>query len=157
MGTDRKPPTGTAAREPRTAEEWEAYYSARWQWLRSPLGQPRGSERDEHEGSAVHRAVFDSSGAVLALGRLHPVDGGGARIRYVACDPAHRRLGHARTVMSALEDAARRLGVHRIHLDARRDAVSFYLRLGYRATGLAPTLYGKIAQKMMEKQIVPPA
>ncbi|MCC5807998.1 MAG: GNAT family N-acetyltransferase [Opitutales bacterium] len=151
----RRPADTFAAREPRTPEEWDAYYTARWQWLRAPLGQPRGSERDKHEGSAVHRAVFDAHGAVLAVGRLHLIDAANARVRYVASAPACRRLGHGRTVMNVLEAAARRLGVRRVYLHARRDVVSFYLRLGYRATGAAPALYGTLAQTMMEKQITP--
>ncbi len=150
-------PASASARAPSTPDEWEAYFAARWEWLRAPLGQPPGSERDEYEDTAVHRAVFGPEGDVLAIGRLHLVDAANARVRYVGCDPDHRCRGLGRAVMGALEEAAYRRNIRRIHLHAREDAVSFYIRLGYRATGAAPTLYGKIPQTMMEKKLTPPA
>lgn len=33
-------------RVPQTAEELESYYQFRWEMLRKPLHQPKGSERD---------------------------------------------------------------------------------------------------------------
>ena len=33
-------------RVPQTAEELEQYYQFRWEMLRKPLHQPKGSERD---------------------------------------------------------------------------------------------------------------
>ena len=41
-----------APRPPQSAEEFAAYYELRWRVLREPWSLPRGSERDELEGSA---------------------------------------------------------------------------------------------------------
>ena len=52
---------------PQTEEEWEHYYEIRWQVLRAPLQQPRGSEKDEYEQHAWHRMVKDEQGNVVGV------------------------------------------------------------------------------------------
>lgn len=34
---------------PQSSEDWQAYYQLRWQVLRAPWGEPRGSEQDDLE------------------------------------------------------------------------------------------------------------
>jgi ABC-type Fe2+-enterobactin transport system substrate-binding protein len=51
-------------RSPISPSEWDAYFDLRWQILRQPWGQPRGSERDSED-------VIDAAGKSLACGRLH--------------------------------------------------------------------------------------
>lgn len=152
------PPLGekdglAAPRAPETAVEWEAYYAARWMWLRAPLGAARGSEKDEDEAVALHRAVFDPRGRVLALGRLHAVDDAEAQVRYVAAAPEEQRRGLGRAILHALETVAAERGTRRIFLHARPDAIAFYKRMGYRPTGPGPLLLDTIPQTRMEKTI----
>ena len=57
--------------EPQTPEEFKQYYSLRYEILRKPWGQPKGSERDEGEEASIHRMIIDKkTGNVLAGGRL---------------------------------------------------------------------------------------
>lgn len=46
-------------RVPQTAEELESYYQFRWEMLRKPLHQPKGSERDAWDAMAHHQMVVD--------------------------------------------------------------------------------------------------
>ena len=56
-------------RVPQTAEELESYYQFRWEMLRKPLHQPKGSERDAWDAMAHHQMVVDEEGNLVAVGR----------------------------------------------------------------------------------------
>ncbi|EJL2396801.1 GNAT family N-acetyltransferase, partial [Salmonella enterica] len=49
-------------RVPQTEEELERYYQFRWEMLRKPLHQPKGSERDGWDALAHHQMVVDEEG-----------------------------------------------------------------------------------------------
>ncbi len=51
-------------RVPQTEEELDAYYHFRWEMLRKPLHQPKGSERDAWDAMAHHQMVVDEEGTV---------------------------------------------------------------------------------------------
>ena len=52
-------------RVPQTAEELESYYQFRWEMLRKPLHQPKGSERDAWDAMAHHQMVVDEEGNLI--------------------------------------------------------------------------------------------
>ena len=52
-------------RVPQTAEELESYYQFRWEMLRKPLHQPKGSERDAWDAMAHHQMVVDEEATWL--------------------------------------------------------------------------------------------
>ena len=52
-------------REPNSPKEWEEYYQLRWQILRAPLQLDKGSEKDDLEGSSIHRAIIGDDNMVL--------------------------------------------------------------------------------------------
>lgn len=58
-------------RVPQTEEELESYYQFRWEMLRKPLHQPKGSERDAWDAMAHHqwwsmkRAIWLPSGGCM--------------------------------------------------------------------------------------------
>ena len=60
---------------PQSSEDWQAYYQLRWQVLRAPWGEPRGSEQDDMEQDSEHRFIKNKEGEVLAyctsLKKLH--------------------------------------------------------------------------------------
>ena len=58
-------------RVPQTEEELDAYYQFRWEMLRKPLHQPKGSERDAWDAMAHHQMVMDEEGNLVAVGRLY--------------------------------------------------------------------------------------
>jgi predicted GNAT family N-acyltransferase len=140
-------------RAPQTDDEFARYYDLRWQILRAPWGQPRGSERDALEPTADHAAIFDERGAVLAVGRLHLNSPAEAQIRYMAVANAARGQGLGRQIVEHLEAAARQRGASVIVLNAREAVAAFYQRLGYEVIGPGPTMFGAIAHVRMQKRL----
>jgi GNAT superfamily N-acetyltransferase len=142
-------------RPPQTDEEFARYYDLRWQILRAPWRQSRGSERDELETTADHAAVFDERGAVLAIGRLHLNSPTEAQIRYMAVADVVRGQGVGRQIVEYLEAVARRRGASVIALNAREEVAGFYERLGYEVVGPGPMMFGAITHVKMQKQLRP--
>jgi len=148
---------GVSIRTPASAAEWDAYYHFRWRYLRAPWQQPPGSERDELEQLACHFAAYDdSSGDLVAVGRLHWPAPGQAQIRYMAVIPERRGLGIGTRLMTALETTARAHQATEIILQARDGALAFYQRLGYRNLGPSHRLFGVIQHYQMSKQLSGP-
>ena len=138
---------------PQTELEWEHYYEIRWQVLRAPLQQPRGSEKDEYEQHAWHRMVKDEQGHVVGVARLHLVNSEESQIRYMAVIEQHRRKGLATIMLESLEAIARQENVKRVILNARASATNFYENLGYYVTGEAPEIFGQIPHMQMCKPL----
>ena len=76
-------------RVPQTEEELERYYQFRWEMLRKPLHQPKGSERDAWDAMAHHQMVVDEEGNLVAVGRLYINADNEASIRFMATPVRH--------------------------------------------------------------------
>ena len=98
-------------RSPATPDEWQRYYHLRWQILRAPWQQPPGSERDDLEAQAYHLMLLNPDGEIAAVGRLHQLEQGGARIRYMAVAAEYQGRGAGSKVLAALEMQAGLYGV----------------------------------------------
>ncbi|MBK4714347.1 MULTISPECIES: fatty acid biosynthesis protein FabY [Tenebrionibacter/Tenebrionicola group] len=118
-------------RVPQTQEELERYYQFRWEKLRKPLHQPKGSERDAWDALAHHQMVVDEDGKIVAVGRLYINAENEASIRFLAVDAAVQHKGLGTLVAMTLESVARQEGVKRITCSAREDAVAFFSKLGF--------------------------
>ena len=70
---------------PHSEKQWQIYYNLRWNVLRRPWGQPKGSERDELEGCAIHLLAC-VNGHAAGVGRIHSLSEDVARIRYMAVE-----------------------------------------------------------------------
>lgn len=154
MGRVRLNLDAVSVRAPETTDEWRGYYELRWQILRAPWQQPRGSERDELEDSAVHRLACDARHNILAVGRLHYIDGQSAQIRYMAVAKTHRRRGFGSLVLKALEAAAVSAGRTEIVMHAREVSLPFYRHAGYELVEKSHQLYGEIQHFAMRKRLV---
>ncbi|MFC8175220.1 GNAT family N-acetyltransferase [Streptomyces sp. NPDC057325] len=92
-------------------------------------------------GGDARACVVDAPGgglAACALALIHPVlsaprypRGLAARIHIVATEPAHRRRGLARAVVSSLLEPLEREGVTLYELHASADAAPLYEELGF--------------------------
>lgn len=118
-------------RVPETEEELERYYQFRWEMLRKPLHQPKGSERDAYDAMAHHQMVVDEEGNPVAIGRLYINADNEGSIRFMAVDPAVQEKGLGTLVAMTLESVARQEGVKRVVCSAREDAVEFFAKLGF--------------------------
>lgn len=130
-----------------------AYYALRWEILRAPWKQPRGSERDALDAGAIHLMAVDGGGVLIGVGRLHFNSIREAQIRYMAVSVARQRRGVGTLLLHALEDRAKRLGAASIVLDARETALGFYRKHGYHAIGPGHVLYNCISHVRMQKTL----
>ena len=140
---------------PATAEELQEYYEFRWQILRAPWNQPRGSERDALEATADHLAARTSDGRLVGIGRLHLNDATEAQIRYMAVAQDLRQRGIGRAIVLELEAVAKQRGAHQIVLNARDEVVGFYERLGFEVVGPGPTMFSTVTHCRMKKHCGP--
>lgn len=134
-------------RSPAGDAEWDDYFRLRWQWLREPWGQPRGSERDEHEEQA-HHLLVELDGGIVGIGRIHPLGDGSWQIRYMAVREDWRGKGVGGAI---LEELLERAGAERVVLNAREGVEGFYQKSGFRITGEGPVMFGEIRHVRMER------
>jgi ribosomal protein S18 acetylase RimI-like enzyme len=138
---------------PSSPEDFAAYYELRWQVLRAPWNQPRGSEQDALESQSMHWLARDIHGAVIGAGRLHFLGPQEAQIRYMAVAETWRGRGVGRALLAALERRAGECGACRIILNARENALGFYRSAGYRPEAEVDTLFGVIRHWRMSKTL----
>jgi GNAT superfamily N-acetyltransferase len=148
--------TGLLVKEPRSPDEFSAYFRLRYVVLRQPWDQPPGSEQDDLDSNAFHLMIIVPDNRALAVGRLHDAGPGLAQIRYMAVRPENRRCGLGQLILRGLEDHARLRGVNEIFLNAREGAAPFYLSQGYRPLGPGPLLFNTIVHLKMVKTLVSP-
>ena len=138
---------------PVTDLDWERYFDLRWRVLRKPWNQPPGSERDELDQESFHLMLRDQSDAVVAVGRLHLNSPEEAQVRFMAVDESWRGRGLGSRILEGLEKQARTQAIKRVVLNAREEAVDFYLKHGYTVQGPADTLFGTVRHARMRKDI----
>ena len=140
--------------EPQTPEEFKQYYSLRYKILRKPWGQPRGSERDNEDEISHHRMIIDeATGDAIAVGRLQVNTKEEAQIRYMAVADNYQGKELGSKIVTALEDIALDKGANRIILQARKNAVQFYQRNGYKVVEKSYILFDEIQHWLMKKEI----
>ena len=122
-------------KSPETELEWDKYFKFRWEMLRKPLGMSKETLKDELEDESSHLIAVDEQKIVVGAGRLHFNNNKEAQIRYMAVSNTIQRKGLGSEIVSALETIARKKGIQEIVLNARENAISFYLSMGYKETG----------------------
>ena len=142
-------------RTPQNTVEWEQYYDLRYRVLREPWQQPRGSERNEGDGTALHLACFDS-GELIGVVRLDTFESDlFAQIRFMAVDPIFQGRGIGKKLMHAAEQKALQLGFKTSMLHAREVALPFYKALNYIIIEKSHLLFNEIQHYKMEKNLSP--
>ena len=121
-------------KSPETELEWDKYFKFRWEMLRKPLGMSKETLKDELEDESSHLIAVDEQKIVVGTGRLHFNNNKEAQIRYMAVSNTIQRKGLGSEIVSALEAIARKKGIREIVLNARENAISFYLSMGYKET-----------------------
>ena len=118
-------------KSPENNDEWERYLLFRWEVLRKPLGMAMDSLADSVEEESFHLMGVDKDGNVIASGRVHFNSVHEAQIRYMAVDDNFKRQGIGSEIVNALEKYALSKKANTMTLNARENAISFYLSLGY--------------------------
>jgi len=138
-------------RAPHTNEEWESYFSLRYQLLRKPWNQIPGSEKDDLELYATHRAVY-IHGKAIAVGRLEEKSRTTGQIRFMAVLQSYQGQGIGNALLKELEEEAWRSGKSNIVLHAREKAVTFYRKAGYQVVRKSHVLFGEIQHFLLQKR-----
>ena len=139
-------------RPPESKEDWKNYFIFRWELLRKPLGMSKESLEDDLENSSYHLMGIDDENNIIASGRVHFNDINQAQIRYMAVKDGYKRKGIGSEIVLKLEDYASSKGAKRMVLNARENALSFYLSLGYSEKGPYQSDTG-IPHSKMEKDL----
>ena len=129
---------------PQSSEDWQAYYSLRWQVLRAPWGEPRGSEQDDLEQDAEHRFIKNNDGEVLGVARLHFNNHQQAQVRYMAVAEGNRNQHIGSRLLHELEKIAWTQDADELVLFARERALDFYKRHGYELKEKAHLAYDDV-------------
>ena len=140
-------------KSPENKEEWENYLMFRWEILRKPLGMSKDSLSDSIEDKSFHLMGIDDEEKVIASGRVHFNCENEAQIRYMAVDDSFKRKGVGTEIVKELENYAQSKGANIMILNARENAISFYLSLGYEEVGPYQSDTG-IPHKTMKKNLV---
>ncbi len=114
-------------RSPQSKDEFKAYYHLRYQVLREPWGQPRGTEKDDFEPISQHlMAIDDTTGEILGVVKWLEREPGTAWLSHLAVNPAHQKKGIGKLLVQAVEDAARTRGYRTIAAHSRLTAVDYF-------------------------------
>ena len=140
--------------EPATSEEFKKYYNLRYEVLRKPWLQPKGSERDDEEETSLHRMIIDEpNGKAVAVGRLQFNSIEEAQIRYMAVSDDYQGMGYGSEIVKVLGNIAREKGSQKIILQSRGNALQFYKSNGYEIVKKTHLLFGEIQHWLMEKEL----
>ncbi|NOQ88574.1 MAG: GNAT family N-acetyltransferase [Gammaproteobacteria bacterium] len=140
-------------KQPVTDDEFSAYYKLRWQLLRAPWNQAKGSEVDNMEDQCFHVMAVDDKNNIVGVARLQFNSSSEAQIRYMAVANEHERKGIGRQLINAIEDHASTSSCKEIILDARKPAVDFYKKLGYVVIENSYLLFDEIQHFRMSKEL----
>jgi|TARA_B100000902_G_scaffold42419_1_gene50193 predicted GNAT family N-acyltransferase len=140
-------------KSPENKEEWDSYLLFRWEILRKPLGMSKDSLADSIEDESFHLMGIDEQKNVIASGRVHFNSENEAQIRYMAVDENFKRKGVGTKIVKELENYALSKGMVSMILNARENAISFYLSLGYQEVGPYQSDTG-IPHKTMKKRLI---
>ena len=124
-----------AAESVAAAADWPEIVALRTRVFVEEQGVPPELEQDAADATAVHVLSRDTTGRVVATGRLLLRDGGTASIGRMAADPSVRGRGHGAAVLAELHRQAVLRGVAEVELHAQVTARGFYERAGYEAHG----------------------
>jgi len=138
---------------PISPADFEKYYQLRWEVLRAPWQQPRGSEKADDDASATHALLLNEKEEAVGVCRLHLQTPAEAQIRFMAIRPDYQGQGWGQKLLQYLEEKAWAAGARFITLQARENAVKFYENCNYTVLEKTHLLFGSIQHYKMRKSL----
>ncbi|MBS1743210.1 MAG: GNAT family N-acetyltransferase [Bacteroidetes bacterium] len=131
--------------------EYKQMIQLRYTILRQPLGLSFTDDELEMEKNDILIAAFDDD-EMLGCCMLVPVDRNTARVRQMAVNNNLQGKGIGASIMSFAENLARDKGFNKLIMHARKTAIGFYEKFGYKVVGDEFTEV-KLPHHVMEKCI----
>jgi N-acetylglutamate synthase-like GNAT family acetyltransferase len=116
------------------SKEYEQMISLRNEVLRKPLNLSFETEELDREKDDVLIGAFDEE-KMLGCCLLTSVDKDTVRLRQMAVQNNLQGKGIGAAMMNFAENVARDLGYKKICMHARKSAIGFYEKLGYKVAG----------------------
>ena len=116
------------------SKEYKQMVNLRYNILRKPLGLNFTPEELEKEKDEVLIGAFEDD-LLLGCCMLVKIDDKTMRLRQMAVPNNLQGKGVGRALMSFAENISRDLGYKKIMMHARKSAIGFYEKFGYRISG----------------------
>jgi len=113
------------------SEDYKKEVELRYEVLRKPLGLVFDPAVLALEGSDNHLCAFTNDHKLIACLLMVPLAGGKVKMRQFAVDPQYQGKGVGTGLVAFAEEWSVQKGFKRIELNARKNAVPFYLKLNY--------------------------
>ena len=141
-------------KHPITREDFKAYYALRYDVLRKPWGQAKGTEKDDYEVISDHiMAVDDQTGQILGVVKLFEKEPGIGWFSHLAVESSHQNKGIGSLLVRTVEQAAAEKGFKVIGCMSRLNTTKYFERFGYQIAGLPSHYFGTIQVAWMEKSV----
>ncbi len=137
---------------PKTKEDWDQYFRIRWETLRKPWNQPKGSEMDDSDDTSIHRMIVVDK-KIVGVGRIHLNSEHEAQIRFMGVSDAYRKLNLGSKLLAELEGIAVQKNAQKVILHSRDYAVPFYESNDYKIVKKTYLLFDEIQHYLMEKTL----
>lgn len=135
-------------------EVFEQILQLRYEVLRAPWQQSKDSATDEHESQAYNAFILSKHNSVIACGRLQKNENAIGQIRFMAVDKDWQGKGLGQLILASLEKQAKAIGCEKIELQARENALDFYLGRGYHIDEKSFLLWNQIQHYKMSKSLL---
>jgi predicted GNAT family N-acyltransferase len=132
-------------------KEYKQLIDLRYNMLRKPLGLTFSEEELNDEKTNIHIGIFDDD-KLEGCCMLVPKDNETVQLRQMAVISGLQGKGIGRVLMQFAENIARDQGYKTMIMHARKTAMGFYEKLGYRKTG-TEFLEVTIPHYVMEKKL----
>lgn len=102
--------------------------------LRKPLNMKISDQDVKGEDEQYHFAIFQNMviiGCVIAK----PIGAGKVKLRQMAVDSNYQEQGFGKELIAKTEELLKNMGIKEIELNARKEAVEFYLKSGFNVVG----------------------
>ena len=115
-------------------KEYQQMVDLRNEILRKPLGLTFDTGELEREKEDILISAFEED-ILLGCCLLTKVDNQSVRLRQMAVQNNLQGKGIGASMMNYAENVARDAGYHKMIMHARKTAIGFYEKLGYKVTG----------------------
>ena len=142
-------------KSPVTREDYKEYYGLRYEVLRKPWGQPKGTEKDDYEPISQHfMAVDDQTNEVVGVVKLCEREPGVGWLSHLAVAASRQNKGIGELLVKTVEKAALEKGYKVIGCLSRLNTTMYFEKFGYQIAGLPTNYFGTIQVAWMEKKLV---